>query len=455
MAITKIWSVKSRLDSSLNYIANPEKTALKPDIDSREGVIKYIKNADKTEQCKYVLTFGCSEESPFYDMTETQNRFGKKRRKNEVVAYHIVQSFKDFETTPDIAHKCGRELVERLFANKYECILATHLDHDHLHNHIIINATSYVDGTKYRNNFKDYFIDIRGTSDAICRENCLSVIEKPQKRGMHYAEWKAQNEGRPTVRGQVREEIDEIIRSSYTMKEFWKIFEERGNRLHRQGENITHTSFIPACGKKPIRFTNLGEGYTVEDIQNRIIAQRNGIRTASPIELPNRRVYKFNGSHKELKPKKLKGFIALYFHYLYFFKLIRNKRTPQRVSFFMREEIIRLDRYQKQFKFLYKNNIETGRDLSKFQTSREDAINDLVEERKKLYAFRTEENEAEVKKEAEKINHKLRDLRSEVRMCKTITKDSYRISEIQKRANALITQAQKEMRENEHKLRGL
>ncbi|MBQ7574895.1 MAG: relaxase/mobilization nuclease domain-containing protein [Clostridia bacterium] len=454
MAITKIWSIKSRLDTSLNYIANPEKTALKPDIDAREGVIKYIKNADKTEQCKYVLTFGCSEESPFYDMTETQNRFGKKRRKNEVVAYHIVQSFKDFETTPDIAHKCGRELVERLFANKYECILATHLDHDHLHNHIIINATSYVDGTKYRNNFKDYFIDIRGTSDAICRENCLSVIEKPQKRGMHYAEWKAQNEGRPTVRGQVREEIDEIIRSSYTMKEFWKIFEERGNRLHRQGENITHISFIPACGKKPIRFTNLGEGYTVEDIQNRIIAQRNGIRTASPTELPNCRVYKFNGSHKDLKPKKLKGFIALYFHYLYFFKLIRKKRTPQRVSFFMREEITKLERYQKQFKFMYRNNIETVTELTAYHNRLEEKVNDLVNERMLLYEEKTDENFEKVKEKASKINAELTALRKEMRMCKVIYEDAHRISQIYQQAQALQKQAEQELMKDEYKRRG-
>lgn len=174
MAITKIWSVKSRLDSTLNYIANPDKTALKPDIDAREGLIKYIKNENKTEQCKYVTAYGCSEETPFYDMLETQKRFERTHRKNGVVAYHIVQSFKKFETTPEIAHKCGRELVERLFQDKYECVIATHLDHDHLHNHIVINATSFVDGTKYKNKFKDYFVDIRGASDRICiRTVCL------------------------------------------------------------------------------------------------------------------------------------------------------------------------------------------------------------------------------------------------------------------------------------------
>ena len=455
MAITKIWSVKSRLDTSLDYIANPEKTSLKPNIDAKEGVIKYITNADKTEQCKYVTAYGCSDDSPFSDMLETKRLFGEKRpRKNGVVAYHIVQSFKDFETTSDIAHKCGKELVERLFSSKYEAVIATHIDQDHMHNHIIINSTSYVDGYKYRNNFKDYFVDIRGISDQICRENSLSVIEKPKRRGMHYGEWLALKEGRPTIRGQVRNEIDQIILSSYTMKEFWKIFEERGNCINRQGENITHTSFIPACGKKPIRFTNLGEGYSIEDIQKRITAQRNGIRTAPSSQIPKQKAYKLNGSHQNLKRKKLKGFVALYFHYMYFFKLIRKNKTPQRVSFFMRDELINLERYQKQFRFLYKNNIETGKDLLNFQKSKEDKINELVEKRKQLYTSKTEENEFEVKQEAEKINIELKELRKDVRMCKAISKDAYKISEKKKCANALIKQAQKEMKENEHKRRG-
>ena len=199
MAITKIWSVKSRLDTSLKYIANPDKTTLQPDIEAVEGVIKYIKNNDKTEQCKYVKAYNCTVDKAFSEMMETQEFFGKAGRKNSVLAYHLVQSFKDFETTPEIAHKCGLELAERLFADKYEVVVATHLDHKHLHNHIIINAVSYLDGYKYRNNFKDYFIDIRGISDAICRENCLSVIDHPQRRGMHYGEWLALKEGRPTI----------------------------------------------------------------------------------------------------------------------------------------------------------------------------------------------------------------------------------------------------------------
>ena len=452
MAITKIWSVKSRLDTTLNYISNPSKTTIQPDIDAREGVIKYIKNEDKTEQCKYVAAYGCSIETPFSDMIATQEQFCRRRRKNEVVAYHIVQSFKKFETTPEIAHKCGKELVERLFQDKYECVIATHLDHDHLHNHIVINSTSYLDGSKYKNTFKDYFVDIRGISDQICIENCLSVIENPQHRGMHYGEWLAEKNGK-SIRQQVREEIDEFIKCSYSMKEFWKILEDRGYQVTRRGPQYKYTSFIPSCGKKRIRLDKLGKNYTEEAIMERITANRNGIRMASPTELP-KDSFDYGSTYKNANTVKLKGFVALYYHYLYFFGVIKKKQVPQRVSFYMRDELIKFDRYKKQFEFMYKNEIETGSQLSEHRKAKEDKINDLVEQRKMLYASKTEDNEQEIKAKAQVINDELRELRKDVRMCTTISRDSYKISQKYQKAQELKNQAEMEAKANEHKRRG-
>ena len=452
MAITKIWSVKSRLDTSLKYIANPDKTTLQPDIEAVEGVIKYIKNNDKTEQCKYVKAYNCTVDKAFSEMMETQEFFGKAGRKNSVLAYHLVQSFKDFETTPEIAYKCGLELAERLFADKYEVVVATHLDHKHLHNHIIINAVSYLDGYKYRNNFKDYFIDIRGISDQICIENCLSVIEHPKRRGMHYGEWLALKEGRPTIRGSIRRDIDEIIKCSYTMEQFWQNLKKRGFVVHRKGPNIKYTSIIAPNAKRPMRLDNLGEGYSESESLERIIATRNGIITAAPSEMPKKQ-YKFRGSLKNVKGKKLKGFMALYFHYLYLFKKIQRKQTPQRVSFFMREEMIKFDRYQKQFKFLFSHDIETGEQLQKYQQSKEAEIDILITQRKKLYDDKTSENCDEVKEKAKAINTELNKLRKEIRMCKAIFKDSYKIAEKKRQAMALQEQADKELMKDEHKRR--
>ena len=454
MAITKIWSVRSRLDTSLKYIGNPEKTNLKPDIDAVEGVAKYIVNKEKTEKCVYVKSYGCTVENAYEEMIETQRNFKKDERKRRVLAYHLVQSFKDFETTPDVAHECGKELVERLFADKYEVVIATHLDHKHLHNHILINAVSFLDGKKYRNNFKDYFHNIRGISDQICRENCLSVIDKPKHRGMHYAEWDAMQQAKPTIRNSVKKELDDIIKISYTMKDFWKILEQRGFVICRQRPKYKYTSFIPPNGTKQIRLDKLGPEYTEEAIMERITAARNRIRTAAPTELPKQKVYKYKGDIKTLKPKRLRGFQALYFHYMYFFKIIRKKETPQRVSFFLRDELIKFERYQKQFRFLCKNNIEDGTQLSALQKSKEDKINDLINERKALYASKTDENESEVKTKAKEINNELQALRIDVKMCKAIAVDSYKIAHKKEQVNNLLKQAEMEMRANEHKRRG-
>ena len=75
MAITKIWSIKSRLDVSLHYIENPDKTELIPDIDAVEGAIKYIANTDKTDKCLYVKAFNCSVESAYKTMTRTHDKW--------------------------------------------------------------------------------------------------------------------------------------------------------------------------------------------------------------------------------------------------------------------------------------------------------------------------------------------------------------------------------------------
>ena len=192
--------------------------------------------------------------------------------------------------------------------------------------------------------------------------------------------------------------------------------------------------------------------YTEEAIKERIIANRNGIKMASPSELSNG--FDYGSTYKNANPTKLKGFVALYYHYLYFFGVIKKKKVPQRVSFYMRDELIKFDRYKKQFEFMYKNEIETGTQLSEYRKSKEEKINELVEERKKLYASKTEDNEQEIKIKAKAINDELRDLRKEIRLCNAISLDSYKISQKQQKAQELQKQAEMEANANEHKRRG-
>ena len=442
MAITKIYAITKNLWYSVAYASNEKKTGL-------DGVIDYAVNPDKTEQRLFQACINCKSTDTAY--AEMQNVKKRWKKENGVLGYHFIQSFKPGETTPEQAHQIGIEFAKQCFGDRFQVVIGTHLDKKHLHNHIVVNSVSFFDGKKYHSSPASYYNKIRFNSDKLCEENNLSIIT-PKGRGLHYAEWKAIKEGRPTIRGSIRRDIDEIIKCSYTMEQFWQNLKKRGFIIHRKGPNIKHTSIIAPNAKRPMRLDNLGKGYSEAEILERIIATRNGIITAAPSEMPKRQ-YKFRGNIKNVKGKKLKGFVALYFHYLYLFKKIQRKQTPQRVSFFMRDEMIRFDRYQKQFKFLFTHNIETGEDLQKYQKDKEAEVEILITRRKKLYEERTDENCDEVKDQAKEINTELNELRKEIRLCKAIFKDSYKIAEKKRQALALQKQAEKEMRENEHKRR--
>lgn len=194
-------------------------------------------NSRKTEQHRedadilerFVSGVNCHPATARAEMLAVKKRFGKE---DGTIAYHGYQSFAPGEATPEIAHKIGVELAQRLWGNRYQVVVATHLDKaNHLHNHFVLNTVSFVDGKKYFRSAKDYR-ELQATSDAICREYSLSVIENPQPgKGKHYGEWRAEQEQRPTWRGLVRSDIDDAIRQSMTERQFF-------DALHRKGYEI-------------------------------------------------------------------------------------------------------------------------------------------------------------------------------------------------------------------------
>ena len=180
--------------------------------------------------------------------------------------------------------------------------------------------------------------------------------------------------------------------------------------------------------------------YTAEAIKQRISNARNGMKEFYAPTLD------YNFWLKKYEPVKLKGFKALYYHYLYLFGRIRKRETPQRVSFYMRDELIKFERYQKQFRFLYDNDLETTEQLQNRKISAQAEIEELISKRKTIYGNPEKDNERS------KINKRLEKLRKDVRMCKNIEVDSKRISERYKRALELEEDSK---RENENKRKGI
>lgn len=443
MAVTKVKAIRHSLEKTIAYAANEKKTAL-------EGVIEYAADPDKTEQHIYETAINCkSVETAYDEMLDTKRRFGKE---GKVLAYHYIQSFNEGEVTPELAHRIGVEFARECFGDRFEVVIGTHLNTDNLHNHIIVNSVSFTDGGKFRSTPKSYFKIIQKVSDRLCREHQLDVIDNPKGKGMHYAEWKAMNEGKPTIRGMIRDDIDDIISVSKSYIHFWELMRKNGYSVKR-GPNVKHTAIKPPFSERYMRLRSLGEQYTEDSIRERVMAARNGIKPLTP-----KKQYNWDKVDvRKYKRTKLKGFKALYFHYLYLFKKIRKKQTPKKVSAFMREEIVKFERYKAQFQFLYDNNIENTAQLSAHRAVCEGRITELTRERRSLYKERDdadEKDKEEITKKISSVNDELKGLRQAVRMCQEIHEDAERIQERQEQAkNISKNERIKEAKAHERKWR--
>ena len=346
MAYTKILVIHNRLDKCVGYTQDPEKTSL-------EAAIDYALDREKTEQTCFETAINCDRESVYADMMDTKRRWGKEGRKRK--GYHIIQSFAPGEVTPDQAHAVGVEFARRLLGDRYEAVVSTHLNKAHLHSHIVFNSVSFVDGAMYRDQLKDYYggdgVGIRGTSDAICREHGLSIIEPSEPLGgpVSRAEWEAARQGKATVRDLIRQDVDEAIRQAYTYQSFLSQLRRMGYRV-KTGPRVKHTAILPPGGKGYIRLDSLKDGYTEADIQARLAAVRSGEAppdtpptTFSRLLEPGRR-YRVRGGMPR-RPRKLTGFQALCFQYLCLLGAYPKRRPGNRAAFSMREELLKLDRY--------------------------------------------------------------------------------------------------------------
>jgi len=214
LATTSIWAVKGWLGKLVIYVENPDKTE-NPAYYEKEGmtqrqaqglsdVIDYAAQSRKTQLSEehaevkrhFITGINCDIGTARDEMLATKRHYKKTEG---VVAYHGYQSFAPGEATPDIAHEIGVKLAERLWGERHQIIVTTHLDKaNHLHNHFILNNVSMVDGKKYYRSESDYY-NMQRESDALCREYGLSVIHKPKRgKSKHYGEWRAEQQGEPT-----------------------------------------------------------------------------------------------------------------------------------------------------------------------------------------------------------------------------------------------------------------
>ena len=380
-------------------------------------VIEYAADGKKTEMRQYVSTLNCMVATARDEMMATKERYNKLGGNT---AYHMYQSFKPGEVTPDIAHEIGVKLAQELFGDRFEAVIATHLDKSHIHNHVVINSVSFKDGYKFLDSER-FYRTLRRTSDRLCREYSLSVIENPKPgKSQNYAERQAECEGRPTWRGMIKAEVDEVIKMSMTEKEFLRNLRDRGFEI----KTGAHFAVRPHGKPKFFRLdTNFGEDYTLAGINRQINRQTAPVL---PTRVPERertvRHIPLRGSLQTVK--KITGFRALYIRYMYLLGKLPHGRppiNPNRIFFLYREDLRKLDRYAKEIKLLAVNRIDTSEQLFSYKAKLTEQIEPLKEERTKLYnKLRREKDEPkreEIKAQIKILSTRIGTLQKEVGLC--------------------------------------
>ncbi len=381
MATTKIWTVKDSVKRLLDYATNPEKTT-ESDL---ESVIEYAMNGDKIasmdEKTCYVSGVNCSAVTAFDEMMAVQKHFGKTGGN---VAYHCYQSFRPGEITPEECHRLGVELASRMWGADYQVVVATHLDKGHLHNHLVCNSVSLIDGKKFNCN-KGAYRRLRRLSDDLCRENGYSVIEKPRgkiPRPIYIAE----KNGEPTRYNLMRDAIDEAIVLSTDMNDFFAIMKKWGYVIECK-DTRKYPTIRSIHSKKNTRMYQLGDEYELHRIAERVsenslerVYQRQDEYIAK-IRHP-RHSYGYGGRSRK-SARKIGGLKGLYYRYCYLMGYLpKNRHRP--LSPEMREAMRMCDKYSACARLLARENLSTIEDLESFMEKSKAEIDVLSRERNKV-----------------------------------------------------------------------
>ncbi len=373
MAVTSIWGIKGRFDRVLSYAVNPEKTvnenpdALK-NLHSIDDLVLYTTDEIKTEKCLYVSGIKCNPETAAEDFKNTKKHWVKT---GGIVAFHGIQSFAEGEVTPDTAHKIGVELAKRLWGDRFEVVVATHSNTTHIHNHFCINSVSIVDGYKY-NDCKETYRLMREESDRLCREYGLSVIRRPKQKGINYAEWQAEKNGQPTVRGAIREAIDIAERGSMSESEFLDAMDQMGFIIDRSGKyaKIKHIS-----DERFVRFRSLGEGYTYSEIIDRVYENYRRVRPNYPEQESPQQIF---SDYPGVKVASMR-YTAVYHCYCKALVIASERpKTNRKIYALVRQDTTRMQAYSDQNRLLSEHHIDTPEQLRAYKQEAISKIDETI-----------------------------------------------------------------------------
>lgn len=355
MATTKIWKITGNM-----YAAIPK-------------VIDYAKNPEKTTSEKGLLTsaVNCDIRTADRDFIYTKLHFGKT---DQILAWHGYQSFKHNEVTPELAHQIGVLTAQELWGNRFQVVVATHLDRGHIHNHFVVNSVSCIDGFKFYASTETYQ-QMRNVSDKYCKEFGLSFIKHPEKgRTKTYGEWNAEQKGQPTQRSLIRKDIDKAIKMSVSWQDLLTTLKSMNYEINTNGK---YAKLRPKGSQRFFRFDKLGEGYTESSIKERI---RLSGTYVPKTPYPKRMKYNSSFRYKK-KASRLK---ALYLYYCYQLGVLKKRSPRTFVTASMREDIKEIEKIQEDYLFLKEHKIATMQELTAYKKKSTEAYAALNTVRRKL-----------------------------------------------------------------------
>ena len=421
MAVTSLWHIKGNLKDLIDYVENPDKTVPKGTEDFF-NVFSYVQNPAKTEKGEYVSAVNCLKETALQQMILTKKRYGKD---DKYIAWHGYQSFQIGEVSPETAHEIGVKVAREMWGDKYQIVVTTHLDKDHIHNHFAFNSVSFLDGKQY-NYSNTERQRLRDTSDALCIEYGLSVINNPHKAPSRPV-WLDEKAGKPTRYNVYRADVQEAMDYSRSQKYMEEYLRRKGYIIDFTGK---HWKIRLPQYEHFTRLDTLNEKWTPENI---LRSMGRGATFGS------RRAYI---SYPPQMPQELKDWFKpfhrtshiyrLYLHYCYLLGYLPKNTDYKPTSPYLKEDLKKLEEISKQVRYMGKYHIETFDDLYADRNKIESEMSRLKEVRKKLEnKIRRAKPEAKITLREEKagVTAQIAELRTKLKLNKGIEERSVKIQE--------------------------
>ena len=327
------------------------------------------------------------------------------------------------------AHKIGLETARRMWCDNYEIVVTTHLNTDNLHNHFVVNSVSFKTGRKFENHISDHY-RLREISDAACLEYGKSILRDASFYGGEKKEYWLKKNGNMTHRELLKSDIDTALAQSTNYKAFEFRLKDMGYEIRRDGR-YAHYSVKAPDWQRAIRIDRLGKEYTPEAIRERLI---NNQRTVGYVPFQKPKYAPLLALEIEYsKTKRMDGIQILFLLVIELCRLITgNNLTPNapRPLFpAMRQEVVKLDRTLKEYRFLCENQIDSPHALVSFIEERREQISALEGKRQSIYNRNRHKKSGGLNAEARAISAKIKPLREELSLAKAVLEKVPRLKE--------------------------